>query len=194
MLSQKFDFMPWLIYYLDEVEKKSVLQQNQELQDRLTSEQNIILGTEVYIAKGATLLAEKGKISINDRSYVADGVRIYNQVSIGKNCSVNTNCMLDGGEWGITIGDDTRIASDVGMFAFNHNYEDPKTLFRLQGLRGKGIQIGSDVGIAHKAIILDGVKIGDHSFVAAGSVVTKDIPPYAIVAGNPAKILQYKKS
>ena len=192
MLPKKYEYMPWLIYYLPIDERRVVFEQNQIVKQGIQQDQDVILSADTFISKDAVLIANKGSIVIGDGSYVAAGARIYNQVTIGNNCSINTNCMLDGGEWGITIGNDTRIASDVGMFAFNHNYEDPEELFRLQGLNGRGIVIGNDVGIAHKAIIVDGVTIGDQAFVAAGAVVTKDVPPCAIVAGNPAKIIKYK--
>ena len=54
------------------------------------------------------------------------------------------------------------------------------------------IEIGNDVWIGDSAIIMDGVKIGDGSIIAAGAVVTKDVPPYAIVGGVPAKIIRYR--
>jgi carbonic anhydrase/acetyltransferase-like protein (isoleucine patch superfamily) len=62
-------------------------------------------------------------------------------------------------------------------------------------LRTKGsIVVGNDVWVGTRAIILSGVTIGDGAIVAAGSVVTKDVPPYAIVAGNPARLIRYRFS
>ena len=58
----------------------------------------------------------------------------------------------------------------------------------------KPIHIGNDVWIGARSIIMDGVSIGDGAIVAAGSVVTKDVPPYAVVGGSPAKIIKYKFS
>ena len=61
---------------------------------------------------------------------------------------------------------------------------------RLQGATRKGVEIGEDCWIGSKAVILDGVKIGNHVIVAAGAVVNRDVPDYAIVGGVPAKIIK----
>ena len=65
---------------------------------------------------------------------------------------------------------------------------------RLQGATRKGIEIGNDCWIGSKVTILDGVKIGNHAIVAAGAVVNKNVPDYAIVGGVPAKILKMRNS
>lgn len=70
-----------------------------------------------------------------------------------------------------------------------------KTKMLYEYLRTKGpIVVGNDVWVGTRAIILSGVTIGDGAIVAAGSVVTKDVPPYAIVAGNPARLVRYRFS
>lgn len=184
-----FDFMPWMAKFEHDDVQAAVLQRSLMQQARISARRNVTFGPRVHIASTAVLLARAGEaaIRVGAGSYVAAHARIYNNVVIGENCSVNTYCMLDGGNAGITIGNDTRIACNASMFAFNHVIADPDTPFRLQGVESKGIHIGSDVGVGNKAIILDGVTLGDRSFVAAGSVVTRSVAPGVIVAGNPAR-------
>ena len=76
--------------------------------------------------------------------------------------------------------------SSVVFHTLNHNYYKKDVLINQQGVNLKPIKIGNDVWIGAKAIILPGVTIGDGCVIAAGSVVTKCIEPYSIVAGNPA--------
>lgn len=91
----------------------------------------------------------------------------------------------------IKIGDNVLVASDVFIIDYNHGM-DPLTLSYLDNhLESKGgIEIGDGVWIGNNAIILQNVNIGRKSIVGAGSVVTKDVPPYSIVAGNPAKVIK----
>ncbi|WP_352929524.1 acyltransferase [Mesorhizobium sp. M1088] len=90
----------------------------------------------------------------------------------------------------LTIGRNCLIAPRVSIFASNHQYRDRNVDIRNQGTFSKGgIKIADDVWIGTGAIILDGVQIGEGCVVGAGSVVTKSLPDYAIVAGNPATII-----
>lgn len=87
----------------------------------------------------------------------------------------------------VRIGDDCMIAPNVGIYTAGHNIE-PKD--RNKSGYAIPIHIGHNVWIGGSSVILPGVTIGDSSIVAAGSVVTKDVPPNTIVAGNPAKVLK----
>lgn len=93
----------------------------------------------------------------------------------------------------VKIGKNTIFGPGVSIHAENHNFEDLETPIRLQGATRKGITIGEDCWIGSKVTILDGVHIGNHVVVAAGAVVNKDVPDYAIVGGIPAKILKMRK-
>lgn len=87
----------------------------------------------------------------------------------------------------ISIGDDVMIGPRVTMIAENHNFADLNRPMNRQGVNNKGIVIGNNVWIGACVTILDGVTIGDHVIVAAGAVVNRDVPPYAVVAGVPAR-------
>jgi acetyltransferase-like isoleucine patch superfamily enzyme len=117
---------------------------------------------------------------------IAAEVFLHGPAILGHNVSLNVQVRIDGGSAGIEIGDDTRIASGVAIYAFDHRMEPERTI-REQPIRSRGIRIGRDVWIGANACITDGVHIGDGAVVGAGSVVTKDVAPGVVVAGIPAQ-------
>lgn len=90
----------------------------------------------------------------------------------------------------VTIGDDVNLAQHIVVSGLNHNYQDPTQTISSQGVATAPIVIDNDVWIGANSVILAGVTIGRHAIVAAGSVVNHHVPPYSIVAGNPAKIIK----
>ena len=102
-------------------------------------------------------------------------------------CNVGTHICGD-----VKIGDDVLIGPKVIVWSKDHKHGSLEIPINRQGHLKSKISIGNDVWIGAGAIILKGVEIGDHSIVAAGSVVTKYIPENAIVAGNPATIIKYR--
>ena len=111
------------------------------------------------------------------------------ELVIGKNVGIAANAFI-AMRGKITIGDDTIIGPGVSIHAENHNFSNLEIPIRKQGATRKGINIGNDCWIGSKVVILDGVNIGNHAIIAAGAVVTKDVPDYAIVGGMPAKIIK----
>jgi acetyltransferase-like isoleucine patch superfamily enzyme len=107
-------------------------------------------------------------------------------VVLAKGVSLNPRVSLDGGAKGIRIGEGTRIATGATIYAFDHGMA-PDRPISAQPVRSKGIVIGKDVWVGANAGITDGVTIGDHAVVAMGAVVTRDVEPFAIVAGTPAR-------
>lgn len=95
----------------------------------------------------------------------------------------------------VIIGDDVMMAPDCVIYTRNHVFSDLSVPMNRQGsTEEEPVTIGDDVWIGGGCIILPGVLIGSHSVVAAGSVVTKDVPEWAVVGGNPAKVLKYRTS
>ena len=90
----------------------------------------------------------------------------------------------------VTIGNHVNLAQGITVTALNHNFSDTEKRIDEQGVNTTPVVIGDDIWIGANAVILPGVTIGSHSVVAAGSVVTKDVPPHSLVAGVPAKIIR----
>lgn len=90
----------------------------------------------------------------------------------------------------VTIGSHVNIAQGVTVTALNHNYDKPGIRIDQQGITTRPITIGNDVWIGTRAVILPGVTIGSHCVVAAGAVVTTDVPDNTLVAGIPAKTIR----
>lgn len=114
---------------------------------------------------------------------LGESLKIGSHVGFAQNCFIEVR-------GNITIGDDCIFAAGVSMAAENHIYQDPEKPIRLQGAVRKGIVIGCDCWIGTKAVILDGVTIGEGCIVAAGAVVTRDIPPFSVAGGVPAKVIK----
>jgi maltose O-acetyltransferase len=108
-------------------------------------------------------------------------------IHLGDGAFMNFNCVvLDVVE--VRIGDGTQIGPAVQIYAADHP-RDPAV--RLSGLEnGKPVVIGRNVWIGGGAILLPGITVGDDAVIGAGSVVTRDVPAGAIVAGNPARVLK----
>lgn len=139
---------------------------------------------------------KKRLIYCGEKVYIHYSTKIYspNQVSIGNNCHFQMDCKLFGDGGGIEIGDGTIFSHEIQIFARNHNYDsdDLRLLPYDERDISKKVKIGRYVWIGARSTIVPGVTIGDGAVVGAGSVVTKDVPKYAVVGGNPAKILKYR--
>ena len=114
-----------------------------------------------------------------------------NKLKIGNHSGIGVRAYLQGD---ITIGDYVMMAPDVSIFTTNHNTERIDIPMCQQGNAAeKPVVIGNDVWIGTRATIMGGVTVGDHSIIAAGAVVTKNVPEYAIVGGIPAKVIKYRQ-
>lgn len=109
-------------------------------------------------------------------------IRSPQRISIGSYSTVNKRVLLDGRGGTLTIGDCVDIAQDVQLWTLQHDYNSPH-----YSAVGKPVTIKDYAWIGTRAIILPGVTIGKGAVVAAGSIVTKDVAPFTVVAGVPAK-------
>ena len=121
---------------------------------------------------------------------IEKGARFTPELRIGDNSGVGVRCELNGP---VEIGNNVLMGPEVVMYTVNHEFKDPNVNIQDQGYRPKQkIVIGNDVWIGRRVIVLPGVRIGNGAVIGAGAVVTKDVPDYAIVGGNPAKILKMR--
>lgn len=135
--------------------------------------QNIILGDYMRFGRGVYLRAiDSGFLTIGSHTYVGSNccVLAYKSVDIGENCLIAPGCYI----------------TDA-----NHG-TDPEKLIREQPCKSEPIKIGNDVWIGAGCSILPGVTIGDGAVVGSRSVVTHAVPPMAIVAGAPARLLRFR--
>lgn len=110
-------------------------------------------------------------------------------VSIGDNTGIGAYVHM-WGSGGIYIGNNVLIAAHCCITSLNHNYNN--TLIRDGQIIKRKVIIEDDVWLGYNTIVLPGIKIGKGAVIGAGSVVTSDIPPYAIAVGNPAKVIKYR--
>jgi acetyltransferase-like isoleucine patch superfamily enzyme len=136
----------------------------------------------------------KGSIAIGDKLFTQSGVVIDAQngrIEIGNHVSLNDHAVLLG-HGGITIGNDVRIAANVVVASFDHNFEDVSTPIRLQGVTGKPIVIDNDVWIGAGAKILGGSHVGNGCIIGANAVIKGPTLPFGVYVGNPARLLKMR--
>ncbi len=111
------------------------------------------------------------------------------RISLGRECNVGQFNTINTKTTDVIIGDFVRMGPHVNIIASNRIYKSKDIPILKQGFTQKGITIGNDVWIGAGSTILDGVNVGEGVVVAAGAVVTKDVPAYSIVGGVPARII-----
>lgn len=131
------------------------------------------------------IIAGCGKdVNIEKQAYFTPELRIGDRSGVGIRCEMNGP---------VTIGNDVMMGPEVVVYTRGHNYDRSDIPMMDQGMtEAEPVVIGNDVWIGRRAIIMPGVTIGDGSVIGAGAVVTKDVPPYAVVGGVPAKILKVR--
>ncbi len=128
--------------------------------------------------------------SLGDDSTIEDFSTINNGVGdviIGDRTRIGLGNTIIGP---VTIGNDIRLAQNVVLSGLNHNYTDINLPIHEQGVSTAPIVVEDESWIGSNAVIVAGVTIGKHSIVAAGSVVTKSVPPYSVVVGNPGRVIK----
>ncbi len=178
---------------------------------------NVTINRGVYLSSAATNKTQVGNNSVclEDRVNLGFGVQINtfgnnSQIHLRKQVILNRGvdlrafdegyieidectyigpytCMAGPGP--ITIGKNCLIGSHSGIYGNNHNFADPQRNIAEQGITCKGITIEDDCWLGTGVKVLDGVTIGHGSVIGAGAVVTKDIPPYSVAVGVPAKVI-----
>ncbi|PRZ08205.1 transferase family hexapeptide repeat protein [Isoptericola sp. CG 20/1183] len=144
------------------------------------------LADGVFVSEHAAVQNEH--LTLGERTYVAAGAYLTGTLRAGRDCSVNAYTVVRGD---VVLGDAVRIGAHTSILGFNHTF-DAGTEVHQQPLTSRGISVGDDVWIGSHVVLLDGVTVGDAAVLAAGAVVTKDVPPGAVVGGNPARVLKWR--
>lgn len=186
---RRLGWMPWLYFALKPRHQAWARAWQAEVQAKLVAQETVTLGGGCFIAPDAAIFGEPGRpVVLGDGCAIAAQAFLHGPITLGRDVSVNAGARLDGGRKGLVVGDGTRIASGAALYAFDHGLRPDRDI-REQPVRSRGITIGRDVWIGANAGVTDGVIIGDHAVVAMGAVVTRDVPPWAIVAGVPAAVV-----
>ncbi|MDO9255328.1 MAG: acyltransferase [Bacteroidales bacterium] len=128
--------------------------------------------------------------SIGYRTVIEDYTIINNgmgDIIIGDRCAITSRVKLVGP---VTLGNMVTIGSGAQITGLTHNFEDVTCPIKDQGVFPNRTVVDNDVWIGGNSVIIQGLKIGTHCIIASGSVVTKDVPPYSVVAGNPARVIK----
>lgn len=146
----------------------------------------------LYLNKIFTIYYGRSFLKFGRNNTLFFPIKIYGKgnIIIGDNCAINAYTHI-WGSGGLKIGNDVMIAAHVIITTVTHDYNSRS--IRFAKLIYRNIAIEDDVWIGSGAIILPGIKIGKGAIIGAGSVVTHDVPSFAIVAGNPARIIKFRE-
>jgi hypothetical protein len=135
----------------------------------------LVLGRWVHLGANTALRCHEGTLTLGDKSVLARDVSI--------------NCYLD-----VEIGDSALIADGVYISDFDHNFADVTRPIKDQGIAKSRVRIDRDVWLGTKVTVCRGVLIGQGAVVGANAVVTRDLPPYAVAVGVPARVMKDRRT
>lgn len=165
---------------------------------RLRFASNIQLGKGAYLDESVYIHACPGGVTIGENTFIMHGavLHVYNfrglphsGIRIGKDSLIGEYSVIRG-QGGVIIGDRVYTSPMTQLIAVNHVFDDPNRPFIEQGITAQGIVVEDDVWLGSNAVITDGVRIGRGAVVAAGAVVTKDVPAHTVVGGVPARVIR----
>jgi len=165
---------------------------------RLRFADQVRLGHGSYLDEGVYIHACPSGVEIGANTLVMHGavLHVYNfrslphaWIKIGSESLIGEYSVIRG-QGGVTIGDRVYTSPMTQIIAVNHVFDDPGRPFIEQGITARGITIEDDVWLGSACVVTDGVRIGRGSVVAAGAVVTDDVPPHTVVAGVPARVIK----
>ncbi|MBU0512444.1 MAG: acyltransferase [Chloroflexi bacterium] len=110
-------------------------------------------------------------------------------IKIGRDCLIGEYNVIRG-QGGVNIGDRVYTSPGTQIIAVNHIFDDPERPFIEQGITAQGIIIEDDVWLGSNVVVTDGVRVGKGAVIAAGAVVTEDVPSHTVVGGVPAKVIR----
>ncbi|MDT0344513.1 acyltransferase [Streptomyces litchfieldiae] len=179
------DYNGWLFPEGADEERIAAQQARQEALIRRTGG---AIGKRTFISELA--MVSPTEFTLGSDCYIAAHAYVTGTIRAGDDCTVNPFTVVRGT---VTLGDGVRIGAHTSLLGFNHSMDPDRPVFK-QPTTERGITIGDDVWIGSNVVVVDGVTIGDHAVVGAGSVVTRDVPAWAVVAGNPARVIRDRRA
>jgi acetyltransferase-like isoleucine patch superfamily enzyme len=138
---------------------------------RVTDGGQLLIGNDGTVGRDTLIVAKKGKINVSARCFIGQGTVIAADESV-------------------IIGNDCLIGEHVTIRDQNHRTDYTDIPFAFQGMHSSPISIGDNVWVGAKATIVSGTTIGSNSVIAANAVVSKDVPPWSVVGGVPARVIR----
>jgi acetyltransferase-like isoleucine patch superfamily enzyme len=151
----------------------------------------------LFLGRGLELeVGRKGRIEFGRFVWIGDKTKIRcheGRVEIGSKTVMGQECTISAYQR-VRIGEQCVIADRAMFIDFDHGVVEVERPIRKQGIYKRDVEVGSNVWIGYGACILRGVSVGDNSIVGTNSVVTKDVPANAVVAGIPARIIRMREA
>jgi acetyltransferase-like isoleucine patch superfamily enzyme len=151
----------------------------------------------VFFGRGLELhLGRRGRVDFGRFVWIGDGTKIRcheGVVEIGAKTVLGQECTISAYRR-VRIGEECVIADRAMFIDFDHGVVEVERPIRKQGIYMREVEVGSNVWIGYGACILRGVRVGDNSIVGTNSVVTKDVPANAVVAGIPARVIRMREA
>jgi acetyltransferase-like isoleucine patch superfamily enzyme len=131
---------------------------------------------------------------MGEKNNIQAGIRLTNpkKFCIGSNCEIAQGVFITAGG-GVRLGDWVGIGPDAKIWSVNHRFSDPDTPWILQGWDYKEVIIEDDVWVGANAFVMPGVHVGKGAIISACTVVSKSVPPYAVMSGNPGRVVGWRK-
>ncbi|MBI4938224.1 MAG: acyltransferase [Nitrosomonadales bacterium] len=155
-----------------------------------------IPGSTIIEPLAVVYIGERGKLGLGEMNTIYPGATIridQGWMETGDEVSFGSGCHIYEPRAGLTIGEHSMIGGGVLICGVNHGYSAQGIPMRRQPFEAAPIVIGRDVWVGMGAILLPGVTLGDGAVIAAGAVVTADVPPGAVVSGVPARLAKFRK-
>ncbi|MBP2437124.1 acyltransferase [Microbacterium amylolyticum] len=145
------------------------------------------IGDQCFLSDLA--MVQPTRLVLGDGSYVGAHAYLTGTIETGPDCTINVFTVVRGT---VRLGEGVRIGAHTSILGFNHSMAPDRPVYKQAGTE-VGITVGDDVWIGSNVTIVDGITIGSHAVIGAGAVVTKDVPEWGIVAGNPARFVRDRR-
>ncbi|WP_020578786.1 acyltransferase [Actinopolymorpha alba] len=180
-----YDFAPWAYRrQADEAERKVQL----GWQAQLSQRGDVSFAEDAFVSSLAAVIPKR--LRVGESSYIAAHAYVLvDDFEMGAESTLNPYSVVRGR---VRMGNQVRVGAHTSLLGFNHSMAPDRPVCK-QPTTSRGITIGDDVWIGSHVVVVDGVTIGDHAVIGAGSIVTKDVPAWAVVAGNPARQIRDRR-